>query len=244
MTDSFFNFFESDRKETDYTDSNLELAGFKEYPRASMILFPKPQAIKASLADAILYRKTERNFSNKALDLKTLGNLLFWSVGPTYNFKKLQENSFRRPYPSGGALYPIEIYAVILIESDIAKGVFHYSFKKHALQKLSWVSVDNIKAALPYDFAKKASALILLSFIGQRVFWKYGSLGYKLGLLEGGHVGQNICLVGAALGIGVLPLGGMDYDVVHQELDFAADETIFYQLACGWPNQVSADGCV
>lgn len=235
MNESFFKFFDSDRPEIDPESPEWKNISFKEYQRSPKILLPKALLPKINLADAILKRKTERDFSGKPIDVKTLGVLLFWSAGLIHQSSKESEEKFRRPYPSGGARYPVEIYMVVFNGQDIENGAYHYNFKNHLLEKLFWASAGNIKNALPYDFSKKSAALILLSFAGERVFKKYGSLGYKLGLLEGGHIGQNIYLVGAALGLWVLALGGMDYDVVSKELDLGGEENVFYQIALGWP---------
>lgn len=237
MLDPFFEFFDSDRPEIDPESPEWKEISFKEYSRSPKILLPKLSLPKINLAEAILKRRTERDFLKKPIDAKMLGALLFWSAGLIHQSNKKPEEKFRRPHPSGGARYPIEIYAVVFDGQDIENGAYHYNLEKHALEKLFWASTENIKKSLPYDFSKKAAALVLLSFIGERVFKKYGSLGYKLGMIEAGHIGQNICLVGAALGLGVLSLGGMDYEVIQKELDLGEEESLFYQLAVGWPKK-------
>ncbi len=234
MPNPFFEFFMSDRPDIDPESPEWKSVSFKEYPRSPKILLPKPPLPKIDMMEAILKRRTERDFSGKPIDAKTLGALLFWSAGLIHGADRKPEEKFRRAYPSGGVRYPVEIYAVIFNGQGIESGAYHYNFKNHALENLFWASAENIKEALTYDFSKKAAALILLSFIGERALNKYGSLGYKLGLLEGGHIGQNIYLIGAALGLGVLAIGGMDYEAVHKELDLSDDETVFYQLAFGW----------
>ena len=47
------------------------------------------------------------------------------------------------------------------------------------------------------------------------MFWrsrfKYGARAYRFALMEAGHVGQNLLLAAAALGLDAVPLGGF-YD--------------------------------
>ncbi|MDO8676402.1 MAG: SagB/ThcOx family dehydrogenase [Candidatus Azambacteria bacterium] len=245
MNDPFFDFFNKDRPVVDQESPEWKIVSFKEYPRSPRILLPKPARLKTELSDVILKRKTEREFSDLPLSKEVLGTLLFWSMGLIHKSPHLpagrwgdksedRENILRRPYPSGGARYPVESYVIVFRGENLARGAYHYNFKEHALEEIQRSDIGKIQEALPYDFAKNASALILLSFIGERTVKKYGNLGYKLGLLEAGHIGQNIYLVGAALGLGVLALGGIDYEVIQKELDLGEEETVFYQLSLGW----------
>ncbi|KKS38289.1 MAG: hypothetical protein A3G49_02510 [Candidatus Sungbacteria bacterium RIFCSPLOWO2_12_FULL_41_11] len=234
--DPFFDFFDADRPVVDPLLPEWKEVSYKDYPRSTCITLPKPELPQDVLLETVLEkRKSERDFSDNPLPEKTISSLLYWSVGLINKNKNMVEFQLRRPYPSGGARYQVEIYAVLFNGSGLENGVYHYNTKEHALELIQRASFENIRQALHYDFAKKAAALILLSFVGGRTLKKYGNLGYKLGLLEGGHIGQNIYLVGTALGLGVLALGGMDYEVVQKELDLGEDETVFYQLAIGWP---------
>lgn len=249
VRDSFFEFFDSERPKIDPKSPEWRVS-FKEYPRSARIFLPKLHLPQSTFADVLLKRKTWRSFSNNSLSLDILGTLLLWSVGLIhYHFRGYKQakrigssenfgEEWRRPYPSGGARFPIETYVVIFNNGDgLRKGVYHYNLPEHSLESISGSSPENIKQALFYDFSKEAAALILLSFVAERSAKKYGSLGYKLGILEGGHIGQNFCLVSAALGLGICPLGGMkNYDIVSRELDLGKEETVFYQLAVGWPN--------
>ncbi len=235
MNDPFFEFFSQDRPLVDPESAEWKTVSFKEYPRSLKILLPKPDQLKIELSDVILKRHTEREFSDSPLSKEIIGNLLFWSLGILHKLED-GKNILRRPYPSGGARYPVEPYVVVFRGESLEKGAYHYNFKEHALEEIQHSDVGKIKRALPYEFAKNAAALILLSFVGDRTLKKYGNLGYKLVILEAGHIGQNIYLVGAALGLGVLALGAMDYGVVQKELGLGEGENVFYQLAVGWPH--------
>ena len=256
MPDPFFNFFYKDRpfagQDSSEWPEEWKTIDFKEYPRSPRVLLPRPKELmQKNLGKVLMSRKTERNFSERPLSSETFSSLLFWSAGLIHEgleegllgklssviASEAKQSIFRRPYPSGGARFPVEIYLAVFNGQDLKNDVYHYNVKKHALELIQQASFENIRQALPYDFAKKAAAVILLSFIGERTMKKYGNLGYKLGLLEAGHIGQNIYLVGAALGLGGLALGGMDYDFVQKELDLGEEETVFYQLAIGPPRK-------
>jgi SagB-type dehydrogenase family enzyme len=72
------------------------------------------------------------------------------------------------------------------------------------------------------------------------MFWrsrfKYGARAYRFALMEAGHVGQNLLLAAAALGLGAVPLGGF-YD---REVDaFLGVDGIYeaslYLVPVGYP---------
>lgn len=232
MIDSFFQFFDSERVPFDPELPEWKTVSFKKYPLSPRISLPKPSKLTHELSQTLLKRKTCRSFSQTPLDLQAISDLLFWGAGLTREFTG-ENQSLRRTYPSGGSRYPVELYIVLRHAKDVEQGIFHYNVPEHALEKIKNARYEEIYRALPYDFAHVAPAIILLSCVGERTLQKYGSLGYKLALLEGGHIGQNISLVGTALGLGVLALGGIDYKIAQVELDFDEKETIFYQLAVG-----------
>ncbi|MBI2054957.1 MAG: SagB/ThcOx family dehydrogenase [Candidatus Sungbacteria bacterium] len=239
MPDPFFDFFYKDRPAIDPEATEWKNISFKEYPRSPRIFLSKFKSFPSlNLAEALLKRRTERNFSNQPISQNVLGRLLFWSAGPIHKLSATG-NSFRRPYPSGGARFPVEIYVALFNGKGVKKGAYHYNFLEHSLELIHGADAEKIRQATTYDFYKTAPALILLSFVGERTAGKYGNLGYKLGILEGGHIGQNIYLVGTALGLGVLAIGRMtDHAAVERELDLdAEEETVFYQLAIGYPKK-------
>lgn len=237
MTNPFFKFFDSDWPIVDPESPEWKKISYKEYPRSPKIILPKPASLPVKTIEDILQRrKTERNFSKSPLSKEILGNMLFWSAG-LKNKGADDTGESRRFYPSGGARYPIEIYIANFIGGELNSGVYHYNIQEHSLEKLSFASAERIKHALLFDFAKEAALLILLSFAGERTTKKYGNLGYKLGMLEAGHIGQNVYLVGTALGLGVLALGGINYEMAQKELNLGEGETVFYQLAVGQPEE-------
>ena len=75
-----------------------------------------------SLERTIHKRRTVRSFDRKALTLKHLSQLLWAAQGIT------ETGGFKRAAPSAGALYPMDIYAVVgrdCIEK-LDPGVHHY----------------------------------------------------------------------------------------------------------------------
>jgi len=222
--DSFFKFFLQQG-----VAPKLVAEHEKIYPRGRVIPLPRSGHIDASLGQVLRERKTTRTFASRPIDLATLSKLLYWSVGPIHT----SIDARRRPYPSGGSLYPIEFYIANLKESDLAKGLYHYASSRHVLELIPYADVSNLPSRQT-DEPVGASMIILMSLIKAKNMPKYGNLGYKLGLLEAGHAGQNLILVAAELGLAVLPIGSMNYEGVEEELFVNQEREPFcYHLALG-----------
>ena len=66
---------------------------------------------------------------------------------------------------------------------------------------------------------------------------KYGERGYRVLLLDAGHVAQNILLVATALGIGACTVAGFHDDALAHELGVdAQEEPVLYTLTLGHPS--------
>ena len=75
---------------------------------------------------------------------------------------------------------------------------------------------------------------MLISAVFNRTVIKYRDRGYRLILIEAGHLGQNISVVSAALGIKSCALGGFIDDKCNEILDLEKEkESVIYIFACG-----------
>lgn len=203
----------------------------KVYSRHKLIRFPKPSTLTRTLSDTLDERRSDREYSDSPIGMTELGSLLYWSAGESLN----AQGERKRTHPSGGAKYPIEIYAIVRHANGIDVGVYHYNIRDHGLEKISSrIEMDEIQNAFGYSFVSNAQVLLVMTFIKSRSIQKYGALSYKLGLIEAGHIGQNIYLTSNALGIGCCALGGGDTPAMHQLLNIdGGNEHICYAVMCG-----------
>ena len=75
--------------------------------REASITLPKPSLNgKVSVEKAIQSRRTIRDFKNEGLQITHLSQLLWAGQGIT------EPKEGRRATPSGGALYPLDIYVI------------------------------------------------------------------------------------------------------------------------------------
>jgi SagB-type dehydrogenase family enzyme len=118
----------------------------------------------------------------------------------------------RRPVPSAGALYPLEVYLVAAAVNGLERGVYHFNPLRFRLARLAAFSWPEVQAALvDPGLLDYASAVVVVTAVFTRSRIKYGQRGYRFALLEAGHLVQNAVLAATALGLPALPLGGF-YD--------------------------------
>lgn len=210
---------------------------FKRYLGTKTIPFPKdlPKS-PYSFEEIILRRRSIRQFSGDPLTLPQVANLLQLGNGITAEFRDANGELIRylRAAPSGGGLYPIELYLAAFKVEGLEAGLYHYDVKGNQLEFLNSCEPDRIESAIFFEGAEKMAALIIMTAIFPRIKFKYGELGYRFALLEAGHIAQNILLAAASLDLGACPLGGFFEDEINQMLGIdGVDETTLYMIAIG-----------
>jgi len=184
-----------------------------------------------SLGAAIARRCSRRAGYLRAIRLAELATVLSVSYAATVRPDRVS----RRPVPSAGALYPLDLYAIVLAVDGVERGIYHYDPFRHRLEHLRPVDVADVKrafvdAALP----DTASAVLVVTSVFWRSRCKYGPRGYRFSLLEAGHLAQNAVLAASALDLSALPVGGF-YDRRLDELVGAdgLDQASVYALVLG-----------
>jgi SagB-type dehydrogenase family enzyme len=124
-----------------------------------------------------------------------------------------------RPYPSGGALYPIETYLIGALPGNDSPRSYHYEPESHTLADLWQLPDDCSLADIVPNLESVAPLLAVFTSLWGRNGTKYGDFGYYLGMLEAGHAAQNIVLAAAATGLHARPIGGFDDAAVARALD-------------------------
>ncbi len=173
-----------------------------------MIKLPLTFAKKDALFEVLKVRRSTRIFSHRPIGIEVAAYLLWACYGRVDLW-----GSGRRAMtvPSAGATYPLEIYFVCGENSvdPLEAGVYRYDNKQHALEKtLSGDLREKLaRACLSQDFILDAPATIVIAAEYSRTTRHYGERGYRYVYMEAGHVGQNIYLVAASLGLGTVAVG-------------------------------------
>lgn len=233
MNDPFFEYFKRERVNISQQLYGREAPLYKEYVHLQSVSLPPPAVIQDSLAELLSKRHSTREFSENPLLLSALSTLLHWSIGRIEHGGK-----DTRPHPSGGAKYPIEMYVLALNVDGLEPGSYHYNVKEHSLEILGTHSRKKLQvdaeSAFGYPFVVGAAAFLCLTFVKGRSIQKYGAAAYKLGMLEAGHIGQNVYLASGALDIGCCGLGGGDGKEMYELLGIdGGGEHFVYGLMLG-----------
>jgi len=176
---------------------------------AGILLLPKQKAKGSiSVEEALASRRTRRDFQAKPLSLEELAQLLWAAQGITGS------EGYLRVAPSGGALYPLDVYAVVGEASvkGLASGVYRYLPSQHGLEQTRSGDLREAvaQASLGQMWMADAPLSLVVTAEYARIERKYGSRGRRYAMIEVGHVGQNIFLQAEALGLGVGIVGAFD----------------------------------
>jgi SagB-type dehydrogenase family enzyme len=174
---------------------------------------PAPQLDgNVSLEQAIRVRRTVRSFDGKALSLHQLSQLLWSAQGIT------EQGGFKRAAPSAGALYPMDIYAVVgggCVEG-LDPGVYRYEPDGHSISPGRGKDArgDVAQASLWQTWMTQAPLNLVITAEYSRIMGKYGKRGVRYAMIEAGHIGQNIFLQAQAMGLAAGIVGAFEDDKV------------------------------
>lgn len=227
------------------TDSHavLETANNrKRFFLSERIELPPPQRIDLPLADALHHRLTCSRFTGKTLSLQDVSDLLHASIATTRTALVDRERDLKlhkRPYASGGGLYPIEIYPILLGLDGQSIAVTNYDAVNHRLHVVRRCSSrSEIMEPLSDvdDRLEGASMIVVMTCVFARTTVKYGARGYRFALIEAGEIAQNLSLCVQAKDRGTLPWGGYYDDATAALLRVnGVDEAVVHCLAIGHP---------
>ena len=179
----------------------------KRHVGTTCLALPRPALGDITLAAALEKRRSAVGTSPAELALEDLASLLHAGYGVTSGTQVGARS--RRTAPSGGALYPLELYVVAQRVAQVAPSLCHYDPSRHVLEQLRPLALpDELSPITPPSELLATSAAVLVvaaSFWRSRI--KYGVRGYRFALLEAGHVAQNVLLAATGLDLSALPLG-------------------------------------
>ncbi len=200
----------------------------KSYPTRPAIALPRcaPCLDQVGLRETLFARQSYRGeMTGQPIALATLGSWLDMAASVTADIVQPKSpNAPRirmRSWASGGGLYPIETYVVVVSGSpELDAGVYHYQPLQHELRRLNNALIHTWTDRVFWDLDKtKAAVLLVLTATFARTQAKYGERGYRIALLDAGHLGQNLLLSATALQLAVTPLGGFDEDAIARDLE-------------------------
>lgn len=207
----------------------------KSYPRFSQKKLSENFMDLGLLNDSLENRYSQREFDwLKKISFDELSTILHYSAGAK-TFKR-ENTPVRRFYPSGGARYPLEIYAVIQRVEGMVPGIYHFNIKDKTLETLTTSPeyMESLLEGLLYRWSDQAAVILFTTAVWNRSFTKYENRGYRIALLEAGHLNHNFALTASALGIGCCNSLGFHNQRINEVLDIEnEDEDSVYMTLLG-----------
>ncbi len=193
------------------------------------VKLPEPKYnSNTSIEQALLKRRSIRDYKDESLNLNEISQLLWAAQGIT------GEREFRTA-PSAGALYPLELYVVAGNVSGLADGIYKYDNNQHELQfrvkgdKRSELS----NTALNQKVIKDAAAVVVFSAFYERTTRKYGDRGVRYVHMEVGHAAQNIYLQAVSLNLGTVAIGAFSDEQLKRMMNMEDKEHPLYIMPVG-----------
>jgi SagB-type dehydrogenase family enzyme len=189
---------------------------------AGVPLSPPRLTGPVSVEVALAGRSSVRSFSNEAVGVDELSQLLWASQGVTHG-------QGRRTAPSAGALYPLALYVIAGNVTALPAGIYRYEPVDHRLTVVTSGDRrgDLADAALGQSAVRSAAVVIAVIADYHRTTVKYGERGIRYVHLEAGHAAQNIALQATALGLGTVMIGAFSDDAVSAVLKASGRQALY-----------------
>jgi SagB-type dehydrogenase family enzyme len=170
-------------------------------------------------------RKSQRQWDDEhPIDVRTLSAFLFRAARVKSRSSArpgdVSERSFdvtSRPYASGGATYPLELYLAVDRCAGLQRGLYHFEPTNHALEAISGdeeavrALLDDAKASLASSSVPQILIIIAARFA--RALLNYNSIAYALILKEVGILMHQFYLLAADMRLSACSLGNGDIEL-------------------------------
>jgi SagB-type dehydrogenase family enzyme len=202
-----YNLLQFSQQLTNYDSNEKNL--LLEFP-CSPIPLPK---VKSQLNKISRKRKSVRTFSNKELTHKELGQIF----SSFYAWGGLEH----RAYPSAGATYVTEVFAITFNVADYSGKVLYYDSEQHGIVIVSQEAPNwkTTRSTLNIDVEGTPNMLIIFVAFPSRAIAKYGERGGRFALLEVGAALQQLSLqIADSSSLSGVAVGGMPDTVWKKHL--------------------------
>ncbi|HEX2699952.1 MAG TPA: SagB family peptide dehydrogenase [Acidimicrobiales bacterium] len=197
-------------------------------PAEDGVALPRPDLAAVVAGDSSFTEVLERRQSVRMHDdaspvtVEQLGEFLYRCAAVRHDVTAFSDGTPRpvgmaRPYPTGGALYELELYAVVNRCAGLSQGLYHYDPMEHALGVLTAGLTPALESLLQQTCAKtgnwdRPQVLLTLTARFGKVMYKYEAIPYATILKNVGVLYQTMYLVATSMGLAPCALGGGDSD--------------------------------
>lgn len=192
------------------------------------VVLPKSSRLKMSLEQVIARRRSGRKYTGESLDLRDVAAFIRGAAGVTGSLEVPKSNGDiveykLRAVASGGGLYPVSIYLIVMRVRGLNRGVYRYSSLTDELIPISGeegcLTVRAALAGEPAELQFDAAGVYLAFTISPwRSMRKYGSRGLRFALQEVGAYAQQVGLICTALGLSYVESSSFYEDELNRAL--------------------------
>ncbi|MPQ43789.1 SagB/ThcOx family dehydrogenase [Clostridium tarantellae] len=188
-----------------------------------VIKLPNAKNIRVGLSTAITSRRSVRSYMKSNMSLNELSNILYYAQGVSnevepYNLSNRDKKIKLRNAPSGGGLYPIDIYMYIQNVKKLKDGVYKYYPYSHSIKPIKFNEESaNIRNFAEFGAVNAEDANLIVFYVYNflKNTRKYGDSGMAYALIEAGETAQNLQLVSTAIGYGCCDIGGYEKQYIE-----------------------------
>lgn len=230
-----------------YDDSSTEMLSLADQVDQSglrSLALPKSVPLRMALGEAIGKRRSRRLYTGDPLPLDYLATIIRAASGLSgeaeaeLNMGQAVTLRFRTT-PSGGRLYPVQLYAAAINVTGLPKAVYRYDPLPDSICEVAGAAVvDQLLGAVATsaDILPVQRANVLFLFIAKpwRAMRKYGPRGMRFVFLDSGYMAQNIHLATTGLGYGSVDCASLYDDEAHEALGIdGLYETLVHAVIVG-----------
>jgi amino acid adenylation domain-containing protein len=204
---------------------------------------PRPQDVMIDLprrdfdqARAATYqaRRTTRNFLSRAVPLERFSRFLDC-------LEQMKRDEWPLPkhlYPSAGSLYPVQTYLHVKAGrvENLAEATYYYDRAAHCLIQLEAGAqiAANCHVETNREVFEQAAFSIFLIAKLDAILPIYGKdLAFEFCLLEAGYMGQTLMMSAAEHGLGICPIGALDFAALRASFHLDSDHVLVHSLVGG-----------
>ena len=180
---------------------------------------------KLSFEEALVRRRSVRDFSTEPLTRSQIGQLAWAGQGVTDAQRGL------RTAPSAESLYPMELFIAT------SEGLFNYRPTEHSLQHTMEQDIrgELARATLTPDPVAGAACSIIIAGSSRKIANRVGNKSRVFVAMEAGHIAQNIQLQAVCMGLGSVPIGGLDPTAIRKICRMSRELEPLYVICVGHP---------
>ena len=212
--------------------SKQELVREERVYVGELVELPQPRLSGGmSLEAALQARRSIRSFSDQALTMQQVSQVL-WSM------QGLTSDWGGRTTPSAHSAYPLELTVVVKNVNGLEPGIYHYIPGENALGMISMGVPDNFDEAAVQAAGKGSPVVFYVSGDFAKMAEAFEGESHDENVyLEAGHAGQNVYLQVESLGLGTVVMGGFNPVLMHEVLDLPSQEVLIYQIPVGYSEE-------